>query len=66
MSDVNDNSPVFTEDLISITVSEGESVGRSLITVTATDEDSGTNGEISYFLDGMCVQSGLANKLFFY
>jgi len=54
--DVNDNAPVLSEDEISISVTEGEELGQTLLTLTATDADQGVNGEISYSLlgdDGM-------------
>ena len=50
--DVNDNTPVFAEDLISITVTEGESLDQTLLQVSASDADSGNNAEIFYSLDG--------------
>ncbi len=50
--DVNDNSPMLAEDEISITVTEGEMIRQTLITLTATDADSGRNGDIRYSLSG--------------
>ncbi|XP_019750237.1 protocadherin-16-like [Hippocampus comes] len=48
VEDVNDNAPVFTQDLYQVTVSEHLPEGSALITVTATDWDSGDNGKITY------------------
>uniref|UniRef100_A0A8C6NV07 Protocadherin-16 n=1 Tax=Nothobranchius furzeri TaxID=105023 RepID=A0A8C6NV07_NOTFU len=48
VDDVNDNAPVFTHDLYQVTVSEQLPAGSSVITVTATDRDSGENGKITY------------------
>nr|XP_057935723.1 protocadherin-16-like [Doryrhamphus excisus] len=48
VEDVNDNTPVFTQDLYQVSVSEHITAGSALITVTATDSDSGDNGKIIY------------------
>ncbi|KAG9264637.1 protocadherin-16-like [Astyanax mexicanus] len=48
VEDVNDNAPVFTQDLYQATLAEHTPAGSSVITVTATDKDSGENGKITY------------------
>uniref|UniRef100_A0A669B0U8 Protocadherin-16 n=1 Tax=Oreochromis niloticus TaxID=8128 RepID=A0A669B0U8_ORENI len=48
VDDVNDNSPTFTQDLYQVAVSEHLPAGSAVITVTATDRDSGDNGKITY------------------
>ncbi|KAM4566806.1 protocadherin-16-like isoform 1-T2 [Odontesthes bonariensis] len=48
VDDVNDNAPIFTHDLYQVTVSEHFPAGSAVITVTATDCDSGENGKITY------------------
>ncbi|TNN75084.1 Protocadherin-16 [Liparis tanakae] len=48
VDDVNDNAPIFTQDLYQVTVSEHLPAGSAVITVTATDRDSGENGKITY------------------
>uniref|UniRef100_A0A672FZE0 Protocadherin-16 n=1 Tax=Salarias fasciatus TaxID=181472 RepID=A0A672FZE0_SALFA len=48
VDDVNDNAPSFTQDLYQVTVSEHLPAGSAVITVTATDRDSGENGKITY------------------
>ncbi|XP_017271790.1 protocadherin-16 [Kryptolebias marmoratus] len=48
VDDVNDNAPTFTHDLYQVTVSEHLPAGSSVVTVTATDHDSGENGRITY------------------
>lgn len=52
--DVNDNSPVFPERQVNISVSEGEdiTINPQLLTVTATDADDSLNGDIRYELIG--------------
>uniref|UniRef100_A0A671L6B0 Protocadherin-16 n=1 Tax=Sinocyclocheilus anshuiensis TaxID=1608454 RepID=A0A671L6B0_9TELE len=48
VEDVNDNAPVFSQDLYELTLAEHLPAGSSVITVTATDKDSGENGRITY------------------
>ncbi|KAA0709734.1 Protocadherin alpha-8 [Triplophysa tibetana] len=46
--DVNDNMPVFTRDVYSVTLKENVPVGTIVLQVNATDMDDGPNGEIFY------------------
>ncbi|KAM6923460.1 uncharacterized protein FYW49_005909 [Xenentodon cancila] len=46
--DVNDNSPLFSNEMYSTTVKENVPVGTVVIQVNATDLDDGANGEIVY------------------
>ena len=46
--DLNDNSPIFMPDSYSPTVVEHRPTGNSVVTVSATDADSGNNGEVRY------------------
>ncbi|KAG5269346.1 hypothetical protein AALO_G00200980 [Alosa alosa] len=48
VEDVNDNAPTFTQDLYQVTLPEHSPTGSAVITVTATDKDTGENGKISY------------------
>ncbi|KAM6907301.1 protocadherin-16 [Xenentodon cancila] len=48
VEDINDNAPAFTHDLYQITLPEHTPPGSPVITVTATDRDSGENGRITY------------------
>ena len=48
VSDVNDNSPVFSKPEYAYTLSENTKAGSSLLKVTAVDKDEGTNSKISY------------------
>nr|XP_047934269.1 protocadherin Fat 1 isoform X2 [Anser cygnoides] len=50
VEDINDNPPVFTEQSYTATLSEASVIGTSVIQVSATDADSGTNRGISYHL----------------
>ena len=55
----NDNSPIFTMDRYTASVSEGSSTGTTVITVQADDSDAGTLGEVSY-----SITSGNSNNNF--
>uniref|UniRef100_A0A673KQY0 Cadherin domain-containing protein n=1 Tax=Sinocyclocheilus rhinocerous TaxID=307959 RepID=A0A673KQY0_9TELE len=46
--DVNDNMPVFTQEVYSVTLHENVPVGTTVIQVNATDMDDGPNGEVFY------------------
>ncbi|ELW54095.1 Protocadherin beta-18 [Tupaia chinensis] len=48
--DVNDNVPEFAQTLYEVQVPENSPVGSLVLKVSATDLDTGTNGEISYSL----------------
>ncbi|KAJ8275586.1 hypothetical protein COCON_G00073380, partial [Conger conger] len=48
VEDVNDNAPIFTQDLYQVTLPERSPPGSPVITVTATDRDSGDNGKVRY------------------
>ncbi|XP_074505027.1 protocadherin alpha-8-like [Sebastes fasciatus] len=57
--DVNDNTPNFSQDVYSVTLSENAPVGTTVIQVNATDLDEGQNGEVYYSFG-----SSVSNKLF--
>ncbi|XP_055980393.1 protocadherin beta-16-like [Sorex fumeus] len=46
--DVNDNAPEFEQQLYNVHISENRPIGSLVITVSASDLDSGVNGQISY------------------
>ncbi|XP_051487075.1 protocadherin gamma-A10-like [Apus apus] len=46
--DANDNAPVFSAAEYTVRVAEDVSVGSTLLTLTATDADDGTNGHVTY------------------
>jgi len=47
--DINDNSPVFPDSQISVSFVESDQPGTHVILETATDSDSGGNGNISNY-----------------
>ncbi|OXB52863.1 hypothetical protein ASZ78_016434 [Callipepla squamata] len=46
--DANDNAPAFSQEVYSVRVPEDVPVGSTLLSVTATDPDDGTNGDVQY------------------
>ncbi|XP_036933557.1 protocadherin alpha-6-like [Acanthopagrus latus] len=46
--DINDNAPVFSKEVYSVTLNENAPVGTTVIQVNATDLDEGSNGEVVY------------------
>ncbi|XP_023685991.2 cadherin EGF LAG seven-pass G-type receptor 1 isoform X1 [Paramormyrops kingsleyae] len=46
--DINDNAPVFAEDVLNIWVKENSAVGSIVARITATDPDEGSNAQIMY------------------
>uniref|UniRef100_A0A8C9TP09 Protocadherin-16 n=1 Tax=Scleropages formosus TaxID=113540 RepID=A0A8C9TP09_SCLFO len=48
VEDINDNAPTFTQDLYQVTLPEHSPPGSPVVTVTATDRDSGMNGKVTY------------------
>ncbi|XP_060630212.2 protocadherin gamma-B1-like isoform X27 [Anolis sagrei] len=46
--DVNDNSPVFSQELYMVNLKENTPRGFLVVQVKATDKDAGSNGEIRY------------------
>ncbi|XP_046581438.1 protocadherin Fat 3-like [Haliotis rubra] len=49
--DVNDNKPVMTQPVYTVHISESSVIGLRLLTVSATDADSGNNAVVKYILD---------------
>ncbi|XP_056372748.1 protocadherin gamma-B5-like isoform X15 [Hyla sarda] len=48
VTDFNDNSPVFTQDVYKVSVRENIPVNSTILQVSASDEDEGINGQITY------------------
>uniref|UniRef100_A0A8C6SMR0 Cadherin domain-containing protein n=1 Tax=Neogobius melanostomus TaxID=47308 RepID=A0A8C6SMR0_9GOBI len=46
--DVNDNAPVFNQSIYKATVTENSPKGTLILTVNATDNDSGAYGQVTY------------------
>ncbi|XP_075773423.1 protocadherin-16 isoform X2 [Pelodiscus sinensis] len=50
VEDVNDNVPTFSQGLYQVALLEHMPAGSTILTVSATDRDSGSNGELTYRL----------------
>ncbi|XP_059202502.1 protocadherin alpha-3-like [Centropristis striata] len=50
VSDVNDNSPVFSQNPYTFYISENNNPGESILSVTARDDDEGSNALILYHI----------------
>ncbi|XP_075199490.1 protocadherin gamma-B2-like [Anomaloglossus baeobatrachus] len=48
ITDFNDNSPVFTQDVYKVSVRENIPVNSTILQVSASDEDDGVNAQITY------------------
>ncbi|XP_074530038.1 protocadherin alpha-6-like isoform X23 [Halichoeres trimaculatus] len=46
--DINDNTPVFTQDSYSVMLDENSPIEKAVVQVNATDLDEGPNGEVVY------------------
>ena len=55
--DENDHAPKFARSSIEVQLSEASPVGRLVHKFEASDEDSGQNGRVSYFLGGTAQRS---------
>lgn len=68
--DVNDCRPQFSKPQFSTSVYENEPAGTSVITMLATDQDEGSNGQLTYSLEGpgmgiwpsLAAQEGLVGR----
>ncbi|NWU88238.1 PCDBF protein, partial [Onychorhynchus coronatus] len=61
--DVNDNAPVFTQDRYTVQVLENAPEGSVVLTLLATDEDAGVNGDITYSFSQAVGQSDSAFEI---
>ena len=48
LTDENDNRPVFDAPLYEASVLENATIGHTVTIVSANDDDSGSNGDITY------------------
>ncbi|XP_077999715.1 cadherin-23-like [Glandiceps talaboti] len=59
VTDVNDNAPVFDRPSYTEDVHENETIGTTLLTVSASDADSGTNGEFTFSITNEAALDGM-------
>ncbi|XP_043970025.1 protocadherin Fat 4 isoform X2 [Gambusia affinis] len=57
VTDINDNTPKFSQPEYQLEVSETEAVGTSLLTLSAEDPDEGANGRVTYSISGQSPSS---------
>ncbi|XP_072001775.1 protocadherin gamma-C5-like isoform X12 [Engystomops pustulosus] len=50
--DINDNPPVFNQSVYKISIRENLPLKTVILTLNATDQDDGANGEIEFSFDG--------------
>lgn len=52
MTPLNEHAPVFSQSSYNVTISENTTVGTAVLSIIATDGDSGSQGELSFSLSG--------------
>ncbi|XP_066572845.1 protocadherin alpha-12 isoform X4 [Amia ocellicauda] len=57
ITDVNDNSPQFTQDQYTLYLPENNVPGASIFSVSAVDRDQHENALVSYYMGGRAVDS---------
>ena len=60
---VNEFSPVFADDVIAFAISESATVGSVVGRVSAVDEDSGRDGEVTYSISSVQTDAFIVNAL---
>ncbi|XP_072001762.1 protocadherin gamma-C5-like [Engystomops pustulosus] len=60
--DINDNPPVFNQSLYKISIRENLPLKTVILTLNATDQDDGANGEIQFYFNDHTFKS--AKKMF--
>ncbi|XP_073505818.1 protocadherin gamma-C5-like isoform X42 [Phyllobates terribilis] len=55
--DINDNPPVFNQSVYKISIRENLPLKTVILTLKATDQDDGANGEIQFSFDGHTSKS---------
>ena len=61
MTDVNDNTPIFREDFINLTLSESLPVETPILNLVATDNDFGLNGLVNFTI--LNEQAGVSDLI---
>ncbi|XP_040297377.1 LOW QUALITY PROTEIN: protocadherin gamma-C5-like [Bufo bufo] len=55
--DINDNPPVFNQSVYKVSIRENLPLKSVILTLNATDQDDGANGEILYYFGGHISES---------
>ena len=59
ITDINDNNPAFDKTSYNVTVREDIPIGSTVIQISATDKDIGTNGLVTYKLSHLQKEANL-------
>ncbi|XP_011502737.1 PREDICTED: protein dachsous [Ceratosolen solmsi marchali] len=51
IQDVNDNPPIFEKSRYATSIPENTTIGTAVLTIHATDVDTGDNGHVKYFIN---------------
>eukprot|EP00079_Xenopus_tropicalis_P034334 XP_017948105.1 PREDICTED: protocadherin gamma-B2-like [Xenopus tropicalis] len=57
VTDANDNTPVFTQEVYKVSISENTPINSTVLRVNASDMDEGTNAQITYSFSRTSVNS---------
>jgi len=61
VSDFNDEAPIFTKSVYIASATENDQIGRSVITVSAPDQDLAYRGRVTYkIVDGNIESNNLS------
>ncbi|XP_062986038.1 protocadherin gamma-B4-like [Elgaria multicarinata webbii] len=57
ITDANDNPPIFTQEIYKASLKENVIVGSFIVQVVASDNDEGSNAEITYYFNNIPVNA---------
>nr|XP_023405781.1 LOW QUALITY PROTEIN: protocadherin gamma-B1-like [Loxodonta africana] len=63
VTDANDNAPVFSQDVYTVSLRENVPPGTTVLRVMATDQDEGVNAEITYAFHNAPASTNLLFRL---
>uniref|UniRef100_A0A670IKT0 Cadherin domain-containing protein n=1 Tax=Podarcis muralis TaxID=64176 RepID=A0A670IKT0_PODMU len=63
VTDVNDNRPVFTQEVYKVSLRENTPLGSTVLQVSASDKDEGTNAQIRYHFSSIPANFQLKFRL---
>ncbi|GAB1603899.1 protocadherin beta-13-like [Argonauta hians] len=49
VADINDNSPIFSQNLYNVTINNQHQLDKPILMVVATDKDTGKNSKVRYY-----------------
>ncbi|XP_049631600.1 cadherin-related family member 2 [Suncus etruscus] len=64
IEDRNDNPPIFSNTVLSISINETLPPGSVVYNATATDPDTGSGGVVNYYIDGFIPNNAETKELF--